>query len=245
MRLPLFALHTVLFPHLPLPLQIFEERYRAMTRDLVADGSAWGGRFVVAAITDGSEIEPVGREAAQPTIAARIGTVAEVRHAEQFADGRWALLAVGVERVRFGPADRTGPYAVVEAEALPELVGDTDDDRLLPAVQVALDRYLETVKRLVASTASVGGDVQEISRVTASLDEILKPFRLPEDPLAASYAIGGMLQIELGRKQRLLELPDAATRLRAELDLLRRETVLLGEGSMPPLGANDVRYNRN
>ena len=87
--------------------------------------------------------------------------------------------------------------------------------------------------------------MQEISRVTASLDEILKPFRLPEDPLAASYAIGGMLQIELGRKQRLLELPDAVARLHAELDLLRRETVLLGEGSMPPLGANDLRYNRN
>jgi len=246
MRLPLFPLHAVLFPHLPLPLQIFEERYRAMTRDLVADDSAWGGRFVVTMITQGSEVEPVGRDAAQPTGAARIGTVAEVRHAEQFADGRWALLAVGVERVKFGPVDRTGAYAVVEADALPELVGDAAaTEALLPEVQVALDRYLETVKRLVASTASVGGDVQEISRVTASLDEILKPFRLPEDPLAASYAIGGMLQIELGRKQRLLELPDAVARLHAELDLLRRETVLLGEGSMPPLGANDLRYNRN
>ncbi|MDP9468526.1 MAG: LON peptidase substrate-binding domain-containing protein, partial [Chloroflexota bacterium] len=26
MRLPLFPLHLVLFPHLPLPLHIFEER---------------------------------------------------------------------------------------------------------------------------------------------------------------------------------------------------------------------------
>jgi Lon protease-like protein len=30
MQLPHFPLHTVLFPHLPLPLHIFEERYRAM-----------------------------------------------------------------------------------------------------------------------------------------------------------------------------------------------------------------------
>jgi Lon protease-like protein len=169
-----------------------------------------------------------------------------VRQAEQFADGRWALLAVGVERVQLGAVDRTGAYAVVEAGTLPELVGDAaSTERLLPEVQAALDRYLETVKHLVASTASVGGDAQEINRVTASLDELLKPFRLPEDPLAASYAIGGMLQIELGRKQRLLELPDAVARLQAELDLLRRETVLLGEGSMPPLGANDLRYNLN
>lgn len=245
MRLPYFPLHVVLFPHLPLPLQVFEERYRAMTRDLVADGSSWGGRFVVSMITEGSEVEPVGGTG-QRTDVARVGTVAEVRQAEQFADGRWALLAVGVERVQLGAVDRAGAYAVVEAEALPELVGDTASaEHLLSDVQAALDRYLEAVKRLVASTASVGGDAQEIGRVTASLDEILKPFRLPEDPLAASYAIGGMLQVELARKQRLLELPDAAARLRVELDLLRRETVLLAEGSMPPLGANALRYNPN
>jgi hypothetical protein len=32
MRLPHFPLHAVLFPHLPLPLHVFEERYRAMAR---------------------------------------------------------------------------------------------------------------------------------------------------------------------------------------------------------------------
>lgn len=246
MRLPLFPLRGVLFPHLPLPLHIFEERYRAMTRDLVADGSPWSGRFVVAMITAGSEVERNARDPSPAPMAHRVGTIAEVRQAEQFADGRWAMLAVGVERVELGPVDLAGAYAVVDAEPLPELVGDeAATTHLLPEVQAALDRYLETVKRLVASTASVGGDVQEISRVTASLDEVLKPFRLPENPLAASYAVGGMLQIELGRKQRLLELPDALSRLRAELDLLRRETVLLGEGSMPPLGANDLRYNPN
>ena len=37
MQLPLFPLHTVLFPHLPLPLHIFEERYRAMAADLLAE----------------------------------------------------------------------------------------------------------------------------------------------------------------------------------------------------------------
>jgi Lon protease-like protein len=251
MRLPLFPLHAVLFPHLPLPLHVFEERYRAMTRDLVADGSPWGGRVVVTMITAGSEVERGPRAAsppphAHPTRAHRVGTIAEVRHAEQFADGRWAMLTVGVERVELGPTDLSGEYAVVEAEALPEVVGDAHAaSQLLPDVQVALDRYLETVKHLVASTASVGRDTQEISRMTASLDEVLKPFRLPDDPLAASYAIGGMLQIELARKQHLLELPDAVSRLRAELDLLRREARLLGEGSMPPLGANDLRYNPN
>ena len=41
MRLPFFPLHLVAFPHLPLPLHIFEERYRAMARDILADGSPY------------------------------------------------------------------------------------------------------------------------------------------------------------------------------------------------------------
>src|SRR5512143_2318623 len=106
MRLPYFPLRLVLFPHLPLPLHIFEERYRAMTRDLVADGSPYQGRFVIAAITSGAEVGE-GRDA--PTTAP-VGTIAEVRNAERFADGRWALLVVGIERVMLGEVDRAGPY---------------------------------------------------------------------------------------------------------------------------------------
>jgi hypothetical protein len=112
-------------------------------------------------------------------------------------------------------------------------------------VQAALDAYLETVKRFVASAASMGTESQEITDVAASLDEVLKPIRLPDDPLAASYAVGGVLQIELTRKQQLLELPDAASRLKAELDLLRREASLLADGAMPPVSTSDLRYNPN
>jgi hypothetical protein len=81
--------------------------------------------------------------------------------------------------------------------------------------------------------------------VAASLDEVLKPIKLPDDPLAASYAVGGVLQIELSRKQQLLELPDGATRLGRELELLRRETRLLADGAMPPVSSADLHYNPN
>jgi len=243
MRLPFFPLHLVLFPHLPLPLHIFEERYRAMTRDVMADGSSYGGRFVVSFITAGSEVGP-GADDGPATGA--VGTVAEVRRAERFADGRWALVVVGAERVSLGAVDRSGAYAVVEVEPLPETVGDAATAaELLPRVQVALDAYMETVKRFVASAASVGRESQEITDVAASLDEVLKPIRLPDDPLAASYAVAGVLQIELTRKQQLLELPDGATRLAAELNLLRREARLLADGAMPPVSRDDLRYNPN
>ncbi len=237
MRLPYFPLNVVLFPHLPQPLHIFEERYRAMARDLVADDSAFGGRFVVSMITHGQEAGDATAETRE------VGTVAEVRSAEQLADGRWVLLCVGVARARIHAVDRSGEYAIADVEALDERAGDADG--LLPMVQSALDDYMATVKRFVTTAASVGQDSQEITRVAASLDEVLKPIQLPEDPLAASYAVGGVLQIELIRKQQLLELPDAATRLRTELDLLRRESRLLADGAMPPVSTSDLNYNPN
>lgn len=237
MQLPWFPLHVVVFPHLPLPLHIFEERYRAMTRDVLADGSIYDGRFVVAMISEGPEVG--GDAATHP-----IGTICEVRSAEQLPDGRWVLLAVGVSRVRIGRIDRTGPYALVEVEPLDERTGD-GAEALLPEVQDALDGYMATVKRFVALAASVGQESKEITDVAASLDEVLKPIHLPDDPLAASYAVGGVLQIELARKQHLLELPDAAARLRAELALLRRESRLLADGAMPPVSTSDLGYHPN
>jgi Lon protease-like protein len=237
MRLPYFPLHIVLFPHLPLPLHIFEERYRAMASDVLADGSPYAGRFVVSMITDGPEVG--GEATTRP-----IGTICEVRSAEQLSDGRWVMLTVGIQRARLGRIDRSGPYATVEIEPLNDPPGEGAVD-LMPSVQAALDGYLATVKRFVTHAASVGHDSQEITSVAASLDEVLKPIQLPGDPVAASYAVGGVLQVELSRKQQLLELPDAASRLRAELALLRRESQLLADGAMPPVSTADLDYNPN
>lgn len=243
MRLPYFPLHAVLFPHLPLPLHVFEERYRAMASDLTADGSPYAGRFVVSMITDGPEVAE-GRPGVSSTRTQPIGTIAEVRSADRFGDGRWVLLAVGVARAALGQVLRDGPYPLVEVRPLPERDG-VGADRLLPEVQAALDRYLATVKRFVVATASNRQMEVETTDVAASLDAVLKPIRLPDDPLAASYAVGGVLQVELTRKQQLLELPDAASRLRAELDLLRSESRLLADGAMPPIAPADLRYHPN
>ncbi len=237
MRLPIFPLHTVVFPHLPLPLNIFEQRYRSMTQDLLRPHNAFDGRFVVAMITEGNEVNDQPRSRS-------IGTVCEVRRAERLPDGRYAMLAVGIGRAKLGPVDTSGPYATVEATLLEELPGE-HADALLPSAQAALDGYLDTVKQYVASAASLGKESPEIQDVAASLDQVLQPIHLPDDPLAASYAIGGVLQIELMRKQQLLELPDAATRLRVEIELLRREARLLRDGALPPVTTNDLSYNPN
>jgi uncharacterized protein len=237
MQLPLFALHAVLYPHLPMSLHVFEPRYRAMATDLVADGSPFGGRLVISMITEGPEVG--GEALSQP-----IGTVAELRSAEQLPDGRWGLSVVGVSRARLGRIDRDGPYPLVEVTELAEPMGDGAAE-MVPAIQAALDRYLATVKRFVVRATSGGEHQHETAAVTDSLDDLLKPIHLPGDPVAASYAVGGVLQVELSRKQRLLEIPDAAARLRAELVLLRTEDRLLGDGELPTVPTADLTYHPN
>ena len=56
--LPLFPLNSVLFPGLVLPLNIFEQRYRALMRDLLAIPEDAPRRFGVVAIRDGREVAP-------------------------------------------------------------------------------------------------------------------------------------------------------------------------------------------
>ncbi len=243
MRLPYFPLHTVLFPHLPLPLHIFEDRYRAMTRDVLAAGSPYAGRFMVSLITDGAE---VGGQQMGPPRSRAVGTIAEVRSADRLSDGRWVLLAVGVARARLEVVERGVEYAIAELTPLDEREGDTERAAgLLTEVQSALDAYLAVVKRFVRSTASRETNEREARDIATSLDRVLKPIRLPGDPAAASYAVAGVLQIELVRKQGLLELPDATARLAAELDLLRREVELLSSGALPSVTSGDLHYHPN
>jgi Lon protease-like protein len=54
--LPLFPLNSVLFPGLVLPLNIFEQRYRALMRDLLEIPEDAPRRFGVVAIRDGREV---------------------------------------------------------------------------------------------------------------------------------------------------------------------------------------------
>jgi Lon protease-like protein len=51
--LPMFPLGSVLFPHMPLPLRVFEERYLVMLSRILADDPA---EFGVVLIERGQEV---------------------------------------------------------------------------------------------------------------------------------------------------------------------------------------------
>src|SRR5215210_6612843 len=115
MELPLFPLNTVLCPGIALPLHIFEDRYRALVRHCLDSASPFG----VVLIRQGRE---VGTGAISFT---GIGTIAEIRDAGAYEDGRYDLLIVGTKRfeIRRVLSGRR-PYLVAEVDVLDEDVGD-------------------------------------------------------------------------------------------------------------------------
>lgn len=53
-----------------------------------------------------------------------IGTLAEIREATRYIDGRWDIVALGTQRFRVTSFDRSAPYLQAEIQLLDEVVGE-------------------------------------------------------------------------------------------------------------------------
>ncbi|MBA2720362.1 MAG: LON peptidase substrate-binding domain-containing protein [Chloroflexi bacterium] len=145
MELPLFPLNTVLCPGIALPLHIFEDRYRAMIRHCLETKSPFG----VVLIREGHE---VGTRAISFT---GIGTIAEIRDAGAYEDGRYDLLVVGTRRFEIQQVlSSRKPYLVAEVELLDETVGDeASAQRLAMKATRTFVTYLELLQPREGETA--------------------------------------------------------------------------------------------
>jgi len=88
-EIPLFPLHTVLFPGGPLPLRIFEARYVDMVRRCMRERSCFG----VVLIRAGAEVGAV-------TSIADVGTSARIVDFYQLEDGLLGITCLGERRFR-------------------------------------------------------------------------------------------------------------------------------------------------
>ncbi|PKW07223.1 hypothetical protein SAMN05428944_5711 [Streptomyces sp. 1222.5] len=234
-RLPLFPLNSVLFPGLVLPLNIFEERYRAMMRELMKTPEDEPRRFAVAAIRDGHEVAPSAPGMPDPTAQPdrgpaagfgpdplkavhAVGCVADAATIRERADGTFEVLATGTSRMRLLSVDASGPYLTAELEELTEEPGE-EAGALAEGVLRSFRQYQ---KRLAGA--------RERSLTTGA--------ELPDDPSVVSYLVAAAMVHDTPTKQRLLQAPDTASRLRDELTLLRAETAIIR--SLPSLPASEL-----
>ena len=186
-RMPLFPLpNVVLFPHASLRLHIFEDRYRALTRDILA-----GERFLAMGLIVESASPSDERPAVEP-----IAGVGEVVMAHELPDGRFNLVVRGHARVRIDEELASDhPYRLVAATVVPDLP-ISDRNELRDAEQA-----LRVMIGQLADAIPEGGE--PLRQIAAAL----------ETPAALADVSAAELIADLSVRQQLLETRDVAKRL--------------------------------
>ena len=211
---PIFPLGLVAFPGMTLPLHVFEDRYRALVRDLLALEDPEDRMFGVVAIREGYE---VGSFEARSMY--RTGCLMQLRVVETYPDGRYDISCVGRGRVRVLDTDSERPYLRAEVAVVSTPHEDAD--------QLALEahRAITTFQEYRAAVSELRGD----DVMTGSL---------PAEPELLSYALAATASLPLVDRQHLLEAPSTGERL----GLLRRQlqAELRAMRAVPSLPATEV-----
>lgn len=199
--LPMFPLGTVLFPTMVLPLRVFEERYRALVRDCLAADREFG----VVLIERGSEV-------GGGDVRTDVGTVARIVEVEEYPDGRFGLVSVGVRRVRVDRWMTDDPYPAAEVRDWPDPgPGPGEAER----AESALRAMLVPFRRALA----LSGELRETS-VPATIE-------LADDPGTASFQAAAVGPIGPLDQRRVLATEGAADRLELLAGLFAEEAEVL------------------
>jgi Lon protease-like protein len=192
-RLPMFPLSTVLFPHASMPLHVFEPRYRALMQDCLAGDP----RFGVVLIERGSEVGGGDQRAA-------LGTRGIITKAVELADGRWVLEVRGEALIAVEAWLADGPYPMALVGEPDPVPGAGDPG---PILTVAAQR----VRRSRALLAEQGGGPP------LSPDLALDG---GGDAEVASWQLCAAAPVNPYDAQRLLEAHGAAERLQRLVELM-------------------------
>jgi Lon protease-like protein len=192
-ELPLFPLPVVLFPGVPMPLHIFEDRYRRLLADVRVTNNLFGVSFFNEAEGGGfNEAEGGG---GRPAVG-HVGCAAEIVEAQPLADGRSNILTVGVVRYRVaGYVQSEEPYLVGRVE----FFEDEEEDRELLTARAG--EVTELFGRIARAVRTLNDD-------RAALPELSS-----DEPERLSFLVAAAMEMDNELKQELLELRSGVERL--------------------------------
>lgn len=197
-ELPLFPLNTVLFPGMPLPLHIFEERYKQMIRLCLDEERPFGVVFIRRSTS-------VAGPMATPH---SVGCTAKIIQVQPLAEERMLVMTVGEERFRILSLKHDRPYLVGKVELAPM-------DDLLTATSAEL---VERLHPMVVEYLEILSQVGEVKFDTS---------QVPHDPQQLAFLAAGFLQLPEEKKQPLLESKNIASLVRELYAIYYRELSLM------------------
>lgn len=114
--IPLFPLpNVVLFPQMPMPLHVFEPRYRKMVADVLVGHKTIG----MALLRPGWKADYHGRPPAY-----EVGCAGRLEQCDPLEDGRFNILLRGLTRFRIVEEHAGEPYRLATIEPLADEPGD-------------------------------------------------------------------------------------------------------------------------
>ncbi len=127
-EISLFPLNVVLFPGMPMPLRIFEERYKLMINRCIDNSEVFG----ILLIREGPE---VGGGA----VPHAVGTTARITEVERLEDGRMNLSTIGESRFQLVEPLHDEAYLRGRVRYLPEDLGEMQEGLQEQAQQLFAD----------------------------------------------------------------------------------------------------------
>jgi len=193
-ELPLFPLPVVLFPGVPLPLHIFEPRYRKMLEDIRAGNNLFGLSYFDSSASD-TELPPAGH----------VGCVAEVTETQSLPDGRSNILTVGV--IRYEVEDyvqRGDPYLVAKVSFF------EDEEETEEQLNERTQDVVEAFTRIARAVRIINDERANLPDISAT------------EPQRLSFLVAAAMEIDVDQKQELLEVRFTSERLQRLSDMLAR-----------------------
>lgn len=170
--LPLFPLPLVLFPSAPLPLHIFEDRYKQMIADVQESGIEFG---IVLAKDEGI---------------VNIGCTAVVdRIVRRYPDGRLDLIVLGKRRFRIDSLDQDLAYLRAEVEFVADEEADAPSELKLRAMAVS-EKLREIESTPAGGQAFTGAQLSyQLGQYVADVDKRQTLLSLTSEPERLRYLI--------------------------------------------------------
>lgn len=185
-RLPLFLLHTVLFPNSRLPLQVFEARYL----DMISHALKTSEPFGIALIRQGQEVggpaQPYG-----------VGTLVQIDNWEMLKPGVLHILARGLKRFAIDAVDHEGKLAVATVTPLPAepvIARPTEFAPLADFLRELADRYGDDLMPVPHHFDDAGWLGMRLAQLLPVPNETKQHWLELRDPLARLHEIDAALQ---------------------------------------------------
>lgn len=189
LRIPLFPLHTVLFPGGALPLRVFESRYLDMISQCMRNETGFG----ICLIQEGSEV-------GNAPLVYGMGTLVSISYFQQLKDGCLGVTARGERRFRILSSE-TLPNQLIMAEV--ELIPRLAHQPLPDEYKSLANTLTSIINELGHPYTTLPKNYESATWVSARLTELL-PIGLREkqtmlemdDPLQRLKLINELLDEE-------------------------------------------------